>query len=134
MKTLGLRLIEVGQEALQLDRQLRECEVKMLGGAKIEGRTCRVIQVKFPVRRPKLRFHVARIFVDEERPIPLRYEAYSWPREEGQPPLLLEEYTYLDVRLNVGLTDLDFQRNNPAYQFYRGRAPDDDPTAVVNSQ
>ena len=32
-------------------------------------------------------------------------------------PRLLEEYTYRQLKLNVGLTDADFQRWNPAYGF-----------------
>jgi hypothetical protein len=31
--------------------------------------------------------------------------------------LLLERYSYADVRLNVGLTPLDFSRENKAYRF-----------------
>ena len=119
MEVLARRLIEVGHESLQIDRERQECEVKSRDGAKINGQTCRVIQVKFPARRDKLRFHLARIFVEQDRPIPIRYEAYGWPSSEGAAPPLLEEYTYLNVKLNRGLTDLDFDRDNPAYRFYR---------------
>ncbi|MGN6136394.1 MAG: DUF1571 domain-containing protein, partial [Aureliella sp.] len=37
--------------------------------------------------------------------------------EPGDPPPLEEEYTYLDVQLNVGLKDIDFDPENPAYNF-----------------
>ncbi|MDH3716558.1 MAG: DUF1571 domain-containing protein [Planctomycetota bacterium] len=124
IRTMGERLLEIGYDSLQADRQRRECEVQIRNGAKVDGRSCRVIQVRFPVQRPELRFHLARVFVDEKLPLPLRYESYGWPAAEGQSPPLREEYTYLDLQLNPGLTDLDFQRDNPEYKFYERPAED----------
>ena len=40
-------------------------------------------------------------------------------REEGGKPVLSEEYTYLNVKLNNGFTDADFDVRNPNYQFNR---------------
>ena len=48
---------------------------------------------------------------------PIRYEAYDWPKVAGGPPELIEAYTYVNMRLNVGLTDADFDIHNPAYRF-----------------
>ena len=67
-----------------------------------------MIEVRHPVKRPHFDFHIATIFIDHELNVPIRYASYSWPTEEGGEPVLLEEYTYLDVKLNVGLTDADF--------------------------
>ena len=53
-------------------------------------------------------FHMARIFVDKELNLPIRYESYDWPKEPGGPPELMEEYTYLNLKLNNGFTDADF--------------------------
>jgi hypothetical protein len=49
--------------------------------------------------------------------MPIRYEAYDWPAQQGGQPQLLEEYTYLDVKLNQGYSDADFDVYNPQYQF-----------------
>ncbi len=38
--------------------------------------------------------------------------------QPGGQPQLLEEYTYLNVKLNVGLTDADFDDKNPEYNFH----------------
>ena len=119
MQNIVLRLIEIGMESMQADRQLRECEVRFIDNAKIEGRSCQCIQVTFPVRRENLRFHLARIFIDEELGLPVRFAAFSWSTEPDKAPLLMEEYTFLDLKVNVGLTDEDFDRNNPSYKFYR---------------
>jgi len=111
---LTKRLIEVAEN----DKQFGECDVKFFKGAKINGRPSTCIQVEHPVARRQFRFHRARVFVDEEMNIPVRYEAYDWPAEPGSQPPLLEEYTYLNVKLNNGFTDLDFDHRNPAYNFH----------------
>jgi outer membrane lipoprotein-sorting protein len=107
------RLLEIGEK----DTQYGECEVKFLQGAKINGRSCTCIQVMHPVPRRNFLFHIARIYVDDELNIPVRYEAHNWPKETGGPPELIEEYTYLDLKLNNGFTDADFDIQNPNYQF-----------------
>ena len=107
------RLIEVGEEDLQHE----ECEVKFQRGQQFQDRACTRIEVTHPVRRDYFRFHVARIFVDEQRNVPLRYEAYDWPESPGGEPVLLEQYEYRDLKLNCGLTDADFDPKNPEYQF-----------------
>ena len=78
---------------------------------------CTLIEVRHPQPRPYFDFHIAHIFIDDELDIPIRYAAYSWPATAGGEPILEEEYTYLDVKVNVGLTELDFDADNPAYEF-----------------
>ena len=124
MKNIIQRLIDEGERTMRADQNRRECQVKFFDGAKIEGRPCRCIQVVFPVRRDNLKFHIARIFLDDESKLPVRFAAYSWPKEEGGRPRLMEEYTFLDVKVNVGLSDLDFDRDNPSYDFYE---PEEEP-------
>jgi hypothetical protein len=112
------RLMDEAELAMEADQERRECQVRFLEGAKIEGCSCQCIQVTFPVRREYLKFHIARIFLDDETKLPIRFAAYTWPRESGGPPRLMEEYTFLDLQVNVGLSDQDFDRQNPAYRFY----------------
>jgi hypothetical protein len=112
------RLAEVGQEDVNYDG----CEVKYFTQAKVSQRPCTVIQVVHPARRDVFRFHLARVFVDDELKVPIRYEAYDWPREPGGQPELLEEYTYLDLKLNNGFTDEEFSTQNPEYHFERAMA------------
>jgi len=114
---LTRRLIEVGQE----DMKYGECEVKFFNGAKIklgsEQRAATVIQVVHPVPRRNFRFHMARIYVDDQLNMPVRYEAYDWPASPNEKPPLLEEYTHVDIKVNQGLTDSDFDVKNPNYRF-----------------
>ena len=107
------RLIAIGER----DTQYGECEVKFYPGAKIEDRVCTCIEVMHPVPRRNFLFHIARIYIDDELNIPIRYEAYDWPEKEGGEPIRTEEYTYLELKLNNGFTDADFDVRNPNYQF-----------------
>lgn len=107
------RLVEVGED----NKRYGECEVKFYEGAKINGRVCTMIEVVHPVPRRNFLFHLARIFVDKELNLPIRYESYDWPKEAGGPPELIEEYTYLNLKLNNGFTDADFSAKNPNYKF-----------------
>jgi hypothetical protein len=107
------RLIEVAVK----DADYGECQVKFVTGAKINNRSCTLIQVTHPVPRRNFLFHVARIFVDDEMDLPVRYEAYDWPAEPGGPPEPIEQYTYLNIKLNNGFTDFDFDIHNPNYGF-----------------
>jgi hypothetical protein len=107
------RLVEVGEK----DVKYGECDVKFYKGAKINDRICTCIEVIHPVPRQNFLFHLARIFVDDELNIPIRYESYDWPKEAGGSPELIEEYTYLNLKLNNGFTDADFDKSNPNYKF-----------------
>jgi hypothetical protein len=110
---LTKRLIEVAD----MDKMYGECDVKFYQGAKINKRSATCIQVEHPVPRKNFRFHKALVFVDDELNIPVRYEAYDWPATQGGQPVLLEEYTYTDIKLNNSFTAVDFDTNNPQYNF-----------------
>ena len=113
VRNLIKRLYEVGRE----DIRYGECDVNYLKGVTVNQRVCTAIEVIHPVRRSNFRFHIARIFIDDKFQVPIRYASYDWPDRRGGPPPLLEEYTYLDLKLNVGLTDRDFDTRNEAYGF-----------------
>jgi hypothetical protein len=113
IENLTKRLIEVVEE----EREYNDGEIKIFRNAKLEGRPCIHIQMTHHVRRPNLRYHKARVLVDSELKIPVYFASYDWPREENGPPPVLEEYAYLNVQLNVGLTDTDFDVRNPDYDF-----------------
>jgi hypothetical protein len=120
IKNLLRRLLEVGEEELAHEEP---CEVRYFEGAKINERTCDMIEFRHKVRREEYRFYVARVFIDQQHQLPIRFESYDWPKEEGGAPRLLEEYTYLDLNVNVGLTDWDFDYRNEGYLFSRTFKP-----------
>jgi hypothetical protein len=113
IRTLTLRLIEKGER----DKKLGPCSVRILHGAKVKDRVCTCVEVKHVERRPQYDFHLARIFMDDELRVPIRYEAFGWPTSPNAHPGMLEEYSYTNLKLNVGLTDKDFDPNNEKYNF-----------------
>jgi outer membrane lipoprotein-sorting protein len=113
VENLAKRLVEVAEH----DKGFGECEVNFFPNAKVNGRVCTCVQVVHPTPRRNFRFHLARVFIDDELMIPIRYEAYDWPHEPGGQPVLMEEYTYMNVKTNQGFTDLDFDPKNTAYKF-----------------
>ncbi|MCA9224154.1 MAG: DUF1571 domain-containing protein [Planctomycetales bacterium] len=99
------------------DRKLGMCEVRTVEHDEVAGRDCRMLEVKHDDRKPEYDFHIARIWIDNELNLPIRYAAWAWPETPGGEPLLLEDYTYADLQVNVGLTDADFDRENSDYSF-----------------
>jgi hypothetical protein len=107
------KLIEKGRR----DRELGSCKVEIFEDQTVAGRACKLIQVTHDNRHAQFDFHIAQVYIDKELRAPIRYAAYLWPESaSGQPPLE-EEYTYSNLKLNVGLKEIDFDRENPEYHF-----------------
>lgn len=106
MKEFGLR-----------DRQHDECEVTITRDVLIDDRPCTLIEVVHPVKRDHFTHHISKIYLDQGRDVLVGYEGFLWPEKPGDPPPLLERYFYVDLQLNVGLTDEDFSPDNPQYDF-----------------
>jgi hypothetical protein len=85
----------------------------------IGERRCMMIRSTHPERRSDFLFHKVQLYIDQEVNLPIRFEAYDWPRRPGLEPELEEEYTYTQLKLNVHLTDRDFDTTNAAYSFGR---------------
>ena len=113
VENLVLKLIERGQK----EKKFGECDVEFIKNAKINGRVCTVIRVLHPIQRPHFEFHRAEIFIDDDLKIPVRYAAFYWPTKAGGEDDLLEAYTYTNVKVNIGLTNADFDPKNPNYNF-----------------
>ena len=114
IENLITKLIERGTT----ERKHGECEVKFIPGAKLNGRPCTVLTVMHPIQRPHFEFYLAQIFIDDVLKLPIRYSAHHWPTDPADTTgPVLEEYTYIDLKLNQGLKDADFDSDNPNYNF-----------------
>ncbi|MDR1493517.1 MAG: DUF1571 domain-containing protein [Planctomycetaceae bacterium] len=108
-------LIEVGEGDVKNNY---ECKVQYYEKVAIGQRNCTCIEVIHPKPTPgKFPFYIARIFIDNELQLPIKYESYDWPKKPEEKPQLLEVYLYHDLKLNVGLTDKDFDIKNSDYHF-----------------
>ncbi len=106
MKAFGLK-----------DREHDECEVTITRDVLVDNRPCTMIQVVHPIERDYFSHHISKIYLDQGRDVLVGYEGYLWPEKPGEKPPLLERYFYVDMQINVGLTDEDFSPDNPEYDF-----------------
>ena len=107
---MGERLIQRAKDDIKHDPTGVNTQVSYFRNAKVNDRMCMHIRVVHPERVEGIDFHQASLYVDNELHVPIRVVAYGWPRREGEDPPLIEEYTYVDLRLNIGLTDADFSK------------------------
>lgn len=94
-----------------------ETEVQYYPNARLGELELKAIESKHPQPRRQFRFHMTRLYLDKHTHLPVRVEQYDFPKRKGEAPPLAEEYTYLKLRTNIGLTDRDFDTKNPSYAF-----------------
>ena len=107
------QLIQRGESA----RDPSQVQVRRYEQARINTRACTLLEITFPAHGAQESGYLARVFVDRQWHFPIRVEAYELPPDRNQAPRLIEEYTYLEVKLNRGYSDADFDRKNPQYRF-----------------
>lgn len=112
MERLTQRLIDVGS----YESRYPECDVSSRP-VRIDGHDCTLIEVLHPVKAPHYLYHRARIYVRNDLQVPVRFEAYDWPRSNDREPPLVEEYTYQKLKLNNGFTDAHFDADNLAQRL-----------------
>ncbi len=115
---LGMRrMLELVLAQWQIESRYGEIDVKYYPQAKMGNADCEVIEVSHPRPRKQFLFHMSRLFIEKNSRLPIRIENYGFPEQPGQQAPLIEEYTYVNVKTNVGLTAGDFDRRNPRYSF-----------------
>lgn len=106
---LGRTLLILERDML-LDPSGTNTKTEHIANATINGRKCDVVRVEHPQRREGLEFHRADVFIDNALQVPVRTDIYDWPKQSGEPLPVLAEYTYTDLKLNVGLDDAAFDQ------------------------
>lgn len=97
-----------------------ECDVKYFSDAKIEkyeGYTCRVIESSHPEPRRQFPFQMTRLWIDEKSKLPVRVQQFGFPKKKDAKPPVIEDYLFMDIQPDLRLTDRDFDKENPAYNF-----------------
>lgn len=110
LKVLSERLLEV----IKTEVVIPDTEIKVYDEAKVDGRPVKFFRLIHAVKYPNMRCTVAEIAIDKELNIPIYYRAL-----EGD--IILEEYSFRNIKLNVGLTDEDFNEQNKAYGFKKSQ-------------
>jgi hypothetical protein len=96
-----------------------ESVVTVQSGVRVSNRPATLIESVHPRRGPDYLFHKVKLYVDNEHGLPIHFEAFDWPAHPGASPALVEQYSYIDLKTNVGLRDCDFDPANQQYSFGR---------------
>jgi hypothetical protein len=112
-------LIEMLADRWAAELDPSESVVEIHPHAHVADRACTLIETIHPEPAASFFFHKVKVYIDREHGLPIRFEAYDWPKSPGGEAELVEEYTYAELKTDVGLTDLDFDASNPRYAFGR---------------
>ncbi|MCL2760872.1 MAG: DUF1571 domain-containing protein [Desulfuromonadales bacterium] len=82
----------------------------LAGKPVVNGMNTYWLQAKFPKDKGYYA-HIIDLYIDQKTMLPVKIMAFDWDNK------FLEEYSYHNIKLNVGLTPHDFDVNNPAYKF-----------------
>ena len=110
LKVLSERLIK----QLKAEVNVPDTEVRVYDNAKVNGQLVTHYRMIHRTQTPQATCRMAEISVDKALNIPIYYRSVGW--QEG---VILEEYAFRDIVINVGLTDEDFKESNPAYGFQK---------------
>ena len=90
-------------------------EIRDLGEQTVRGSRSRCFDMDLPKDKdPNFYAFRSEMCFDEASQLPSRVK--SWDMVDGS-LVVVEDYEYGDIRVNSGLTDLDFDTENPAYHF-----------------
>jgi hypothetical protein len=102
-------LIERTLAFWQKERWMNQTQVR-IADYEYNKRKCTRVEMIHPALNTG-QFYAFRtvIYFDKENHLPIRVEAYDWPHPGGPPQGdLLESYSYVDLRFNVGLSEQAF--------------------------
>jgi len=105
-----LKLVETNYRKAEADK---DASVVFEQEEKLDQRMTWRFKAVFPADRDYYG-HVIHINIDKELYLPIKIKVLGWKNE------LLEEYYYEDLKVNVGLTDENFDVNNKEYKFKVG--------------
>ena len=90
--------------------------VQYFPNATLGDTSCKAIESTHAAPGQGIKFQRTRLYLGKDSGLPLRVQQYDFKRGGGE-PVLVEDYAYLNVATNVGLTNIDFDIANPAYNF-----------------
>lgn len=105
------KLVERLGKDWELERRLNMTQVR-IADYEFAKRRCTRVETIHP-DNPGGQFYSFRsvVYFDKETQLPIRFEAYDWPRRGGPTEgELLESYSYINLHFNVGLGDETFRR------------------------
>jgi hypothetical protein len=89
-----------------------EIDIRKKRDESVYGRATKKVEMVFPKKKENSYYcHRVLINFDVETKLPIRVHIYDWN------DTLIESYGYEAIKLDAGLTEADFDPNNPEYRF-----------------
>jgi len=98
-------------ELTQLAQKRGDLCISYLGTETFDNRPVDVVVRLLPKRRKEYNIYMLVLYIDKGHKIPVKIASYDRDMR------MLGLYTYRDVKINVGLRDIDFDVRNPEYDF-----------------
>ena len=118
VSSIGLkRMLEMILEQWLKETALADVTVNFYPNAKIGTLACKVVEVSHAEQHSSLPYQMMRLYIDAGTNLPVRVQNYSFSTRRGGKPRLVEDYFYMNLRVNTGLKDIDFDTKNPMYRF-----------------
>lgn len=86
-------------------------------GLSIGNRSSTLVQTMHEQHSSHFQYNKVQLYFDDALGLPVRFVGYDWPKRAGDAPILVEDYQFRNLRVNVGLTNQDFDPANPAYAY-----------------
>jgi hypothetical protein len=107
IKEAGIgNVIERFRAGWEGERRLNLTQVR-IGEYEYNKRRCTRVETIHPARKEFLHYRSV-VYFDQQNHLPIRVECYDWPRAQGDPGQLTEVFSFVNLRLNVGLSDAVF--------------------------
>jgi hypothetical protein len=107
-------ILNIISRTYEIERRLPAGQVTVtFADYAFQKRPCTRMELTHHAFNAQLYCHRCVVYFDKALKLPVRVEVYDWPAPKGNPQgELLECYSYVNLKFNVGLTDADFE--NPA--------------------
>jgi hypothetical protein len=103
-------LIDTTIKNMEMERNFNKTVVR-LADYTYNNRPCHRIETIRTERNERYYSYRSVLYLDKQSKLPIRTENYDWPYQGGpEGGELLEVFSFIDLRVNVGLTDADFAR------------------------
>jgi hypothetical protein len=103
-------MLEVISRSYEVARRLSPGQVRVsFADYAFQQKPCTRMEVVHHEFHPQLYCYRCVVYFDKDTKLPVRVEVYDWPAANGNPNgELLECYSYINLKFNVGLTDAAF--------------------------
>jgi Protein of unknown function (DUF1571) len=106
-------IIDIISRSYEIERRLPAGQVQAtFADYAFQQRPCTRMELTHLVFNAQLYCYRCVVYFDKENKLPVRVEVYDWPAPKGNPKgELLECYSYINLKFNVGLTDAAFENS-----------------------